>query len=143
MFMRRVSPITANIIRFPAASRQFGRRPLSSVVGHLTCLMLVKHQEIDAMVLVSDDGDAVGAVWLPKAMMSIDARDRGRFLVATLSAKLAREKNLGSPIIDRAVFSPLEAEQIEDAITTASRARKRLCGYQEPMGWSGGRNVFA
>lgn len=141
--MRKFSQISANIVQFPPAPRTFGRRPLSSIVGHLTCLCLFKHAEQDAMIFVSDNGDATSAVWLPKAMLSIAAPDRGRFLVATLSAKLARDKRLGTPIIDRAGFMPDERADLEAAITAAKNSRNRLTGYQEPMGWSGGRNVFA
>jgi hypothetical protein len=140
--MRKPSPTTADIVRFPAAPRTFGRRPLSSIVGHLTCLMLFKHAEQDAMILVSDDNDAVGAVWLPKAMLSIASPDRGRFLVVTLSAKLARDKGLSTPIIDREGFAPDERAQLNDAIAAAARSRKRLNGYQEPMAYPG-RNAFA
>ncbi len=140
----RKSPLFATVLPFPAASpRTFGRRPLASVVGHLTCLMLFKHAEQGAMIHVSDDNDAVGAVWLPKAMLSIASPDRGRFLVVTLSTKLARDKGLGSPIIDRDGFSPDEIAQLNDAITAAKRTRDRLSGHVQPMGWSGGRNVFA
>jgi hypothetical protein len=63
------------------------------VVGHLTCLMLFKHRRATEL-LVSDDNDAVGAVWIPKALMSIASPDRGRFLVVTLSGNLARTKGL-------------------------------------------------
>jgi hypothetical protein len=140
--MRR-SPLFATVVPFPAAPRTFGRRPLSSVVGHLTCLMLFKHGETASDVLVSDDGDAVGAVSLPKALISIAAPDRGRFLVVTLPAKLARDKGLSTPIIDRDGFTPDELAELNDAIATSKRTRDRLVGHVQPIGWSGGRNVFA
>jgi hypothetical protein len=138
----RKSPLFATVIPFPASPRTFGRRPLASVVGHLTCLMLFKHGETASDVLVSDDGDAVGAVALPKALISIAAPDRGRFLVVTLPAKLARDKGLSTPIIDRDGFAADERAQLNDAIATAARSRKRLSGFQEPLAYPG-RNAFA
>lgn len=141
--MRKLSQITANVIPYPSAPRSFGRRPLSSMVGHLTALMLFKHGETEGLLHVSDNNDAVAAVWIPKAMVSIAAPDRGRFLVVTLPAKLARDKGLSTPLIERAGFLPDELAQLNDAITAAKRARDRLCGHVQPMGWSGGRNVFA
>jgi hypothetical protein len=138
----RKSPLFAAVIPFPAAARTFGRRPLASVVGHLTCLMLFKHGESASDVLVSDDGDAVGAVALPKALISIAAPDRGRFLVVTLPAKLARDKGLSTPILNRDGFAPDERAQLNDAIATAARSRKRLSGFQEPLAYPG-RNAFA
>ncbi len=141
--MRKLSQITANIVRFPAPARTFGRRPLSSIVGHLTALMLFRHDETEGLLSVSDNNDAVSAVWIPKAMVSIASPDRGRFLVVTLPAKLARDKGLSTPLIERAGFLPEELAQLNDAIAAAKRTRDRLSGHVQPMGWSGGRNVFA
>jgi hypothetical protein len=80
---------------------------------------------------------------MPKAMVSIASPDRGRFLVVTLPAKLARDKGLSTPIIDRAGFTAGRTRQLNDAIAAAKRTRDRLSGHVQPMGWSGGRNVFA
>jgi hypothetical protein len=143
MFMRKLSQITATVLRYPAAPRNFGRRSLSAVVGHLTCLMLFKHGETETVLIVSDNADALDAVSLPKALVALDARDRGRFLVATLSAHVARSNGLGTPLIERTAFLPEELADLNDAIATAKRTRDRLCGHVQPMGWSGGRNVFA
>jgi hypothetical protein len=81
-------------------------------------------------------------VSLPKALISIAAPDRGRFLVVTLPAKLARDKGLSTPILDRDGFAPDERAQLNDAIATAARSRKRLSGFQEPLAYPG-RNAFA
>jgi len=126
----------------PSRPRSFPRRPLTSFMGHVTCLMLFRHDETDTDLLVSDDGDAVGAVWLPKAMLSIDRADRGRFLVVTIAQRVAHQHHLSTPIIDRARFTAEERADLEDAITVAARARKRLGGREEPLPFPG-RNAFA
>jgi len=127
----------------PSRPRSFPRRPLAAFVGHVTCLMLFRHDETDTELLVSDDDDAVGAVWLPKALLSIDRADRARFLVVTLSQRIAHQHHLSTPIIDRASFTPEERADLEDAITAAARARRRLGGNrEEPLPFPG-RNAFA
>jgi hypothetical protein len=136
----RISPRSSTI--FPAASRSFGRRPLSSLAGHVTCLMLFRHDETATQVFVSDDNDAVGAVWLPKALLSIDRTDRGRFLVVTISQRVANQHHFSTPVIDRSRFTQEERADLEDAILTAARGRKRLFGREEPLPFPG-RNAFA
>ncbi|KRR25950.1 hypothetical protein [Bradyrhizobium retamae] len=135
----RTSPATSII---PSGARSFGRRPLKSFAGHVTCLMLFRHDETDTDVLVSDDGDAGGAVWLPKALLSIDRADRSRFLVVTLSQRTAHQHQLSTRIIDRTRFTHEERADLEDAITTAARARKRLSGREDARPFPG-RNAFA
>lgn len=134
---------TSTVVPFsPPLPRAFPRRPLAAFAGHVTCLMLVRHDETATELLVSDDGDAVGAVWLPKALLSIDRTDRGRFVVVTLSQRIAHQHHLSTPIIDRARFTAEERADLEDAITAAARARKRLGGREEPLPFPG-RNAFA
>jgi hypothetical protein len=143
----RTSPATSTILPFSRSRpRSFDRRPLTSFAGHVTCLMLIRHGESATEIEVSDDGDIVGAVWLPKALLSIDRVDRGRFLVVTLPQRLANQHRLSTPLIDRARFTPDERADLEDAITAAARARKRISGQPSNNNrptWSGGRNVYA
>lgn len=142
----RKSTATSTVVPFqPAASQSFGRRPIAPVPGHLTCLVLVQHQanDTDTELFVSDNGDPVGAVWVPKAMLDLDGTDRGKFLVATVSQAFANQKRLYPRFIDRARFTPEEAAQLNDASALAARTRNRLRGHRSPMSWSGGRNVFA
>lgn len=139
----RTAPASSTVVPFSAACpRSYPRRPLSSYAGHVTCLMLFRHGESATEIEVSDDGDPVGAVWLPKALISIDRTDRGRFLVATLPQKIAHQHRLYTPIIDRARFSMAERADLEDAITTAARARKRWSGREDALPFPG-RNAFA
>lgn len=141
--MRKLSHITAPILPAGVSARPSARRPLKSFAGNLTCLVLVKHGETEKALLVSDDGDAIGAVWVPKAMLSIDRAERGRFVVATISQAFAQQKRLSIRFIDPAKFLPEEITQLADAVGTAARSRNALRGYRQPMGWHGGRNVFA
>ncbi|MBN9007284.1 MAG: hypothetical protein J0H40_17945 [Rhizobiales bacterium] len=141
--MRKLSQATATIIPFDRAARPRERRTLKSFAGSLTCLVLVRHAETAMALLVSDDNDPIGAVWVPKAMLSIDRADRGRFLVATMSQDFARQKRLSIPFINPDKLLPEEAAQLADANCTAARNRNRLRGHRKPMSWNGGRNVFA
>lgn len=138
----RTFACSSTVLPFPSRARSFPRRPLSSFAGHVTCLMLFRHGESATEIEVSDDGDAVGAVWLSKALLAIDRTDRGRFLVVTISQRVAHQHHLATPIIDRARFTHEERADLEDAIATAARTRKRLSGREEPLPFPG-RNMFA
>lgn len=118
---------TSTIVPFPMPAQSFGRRPLAAVAGQLTSLVLFRHDQTDAMVSVSDDGDAVSAVWIPKGMIEIAAKDRGPFLVVTISQALARQHNLQVTIFERE-FTPEERAQLRDASESALRNRQRLSG---------------
>jgi hypothetical protein len=141
----RNSPLFAKVLTFPAAPRSFGRRPILPAIGHLTCLMLFKHGETDTVLIVSDDNDPVGAVSIPKALVELHDRFKGRFLVATLSAHVARNHGFGlPPMIERAGFLPEEIAELNEAIAVAKRTRMRLAGQSDNRPtWHGGRNVFA
>jgi hypothetical protein len=140
----RKSPVSSTVTPFPVpSSRSHDRRPLASFFGHLTCLVLVKHHATDKALFVSDDGDAVGAVWAPRAMLSIDPADRGKYLVATLSQAFAAQKRLEVRFIDHDRLTPEESAQLGQAQELAKRTRQRLNGSRAPMAWSGGRNAFA
>jgi hypothetical protein len=138
----RKSALFADSVPFRSAPRPYARRRVRAVFDSLTCLVLIRHGETDKALQVSDDGEAAGAVWVPKALLSIDRADRGRFLVATMSQALAQQKRLTSRFIDPSKLLPEEAERLADAVGTA-RSRNALRGYRQPIGWSGGRNVFA
>lgn len=139
----RTSPTTSAVIPFPASSHSFGRRPLPAFFAGLTCLVLVKHQETERALFVSDDADKVGAVWVPKAWLMIDPTDRGRILVANLSKAVAEQKGLRPSLFDPAHLLPGEADLVTEAEALAARTRNRMRGARAPMSWSGGRNVFA
>lgn len=123
--MRRLSEITSSILPFPAEARSFGRRPLASFFDGLTALVLVKHRqnETGTALLVSDDADPVGAVWVPRAMLVIDPTDRGRILVATMSKAFAAQKGLRISLFNPAHLLPGEADILTEAEAVAARAR--------------------
>jgi hypothetical protein len=138
----RTAPSTSTIVPFPSASRSFGRRPLKSYFGQLTCLVLVRHAETEKALFVSDDGDKVGAVWVPRALLSIDGINRGPFLVATMSQQFATQKHLQVRFIDPQKHLAHEAELLAEAISVAARTRLRLRGSQQPLPFPG-RNAWA
>jgi hypothetical protein len=141
--MRRLSEVTAPILPAGLSVRSCARRPLKSFAGNLTTLVLIQHGSSDKALFVSDNNDSIGAVWVPRALLQIDKADRGKFLVATMSLAFAQQKRLTSRFIDPSKLLPEEASQLADAVGTAARSRNALRGYRQPMGWSGGRNVFA
>jgi hypothetical protein len=143
----RKSPAPSNIIPISTVVAQsFGRRPLPKVLVSFTCIVLVKHHETAKAMLVSTDGDAVGAVWCPKAMLGLDQVDRGRFLVATVSKAFAGQKRLDVGHLKLEwtdQLTPEERIQLKSAEELARRTRQRFNGTRAPMSWNGGRNVFA
>lgn len=124
---------TSTIVPFPAASRSFGRRPLSSIFDGVTVLVLVRHRqnETGSALLVSDDADPVGAVWVPRAMLAIDPTDWGRILVATMSKAFAAQKGLRISLFNPAYLLPGEADVLTEAEATAARARNRMRNHRQ------------
>lgn len=137
----RISTRPSSVIPYNQV-RAYPRRPIGSVWAGLTCLVLFRHQENAEALLVSDDGDPVGAVWVPKAMLTIDGTDRGRFLVVTLPRNLAAQKRLSLRLLDWSRFAPGEAELLAEAVASATRTRNRLLGHRQPLPFPG-RNAFA
>lgn len=130
--MRKLSEVTAQIL-YPSQARSFGRRPIDTRHSGLTALVLFKHDETETQLFVSDDGDAVGAVWIKKSPVLVEAKDRGRFLVVTMLEIEARQKGL-SPysILNWESFTQDERAQLKDAILSAKRTRDRLSGRCTP-----------
>jgi hypothetical protein len=125
--MRRLDQITARIIPISTLARQpYARRQFRPVINTLTCLVLVKHDETATQLFVSDDGDAVGAVWIDKTPVLIDPKDRGQFLVVTMTRTLAYQKKLAVCIKDWDRYTPDERVMLKDAVETAKRTRERL-----------------
>ena len=142
--MRKLSAITASIVPPPIGQRSFARRRVRAVYDSLTCMCLVRHGESPTEIFVSDDGDVTSAIWLHRAPVLVDPKQRGKFLVVTLSRTLAQQKGLALSIIDRSRFLPEERADLEDAVEAARRTRERMFGRsQNRPTWSGGRNVYA
>lgn len=140
--MRKLSEITSNILSFPVPVRTFGRRQARPTSG-MTCIVLFLHDESASQLYISDDGDATSAVWINRAPVYVEPKDRGRFLVVTMPEHMLREKHL-SPysILDYDRYTPDERVMLKDAVESAGRARKRLSGYRDPLPYPG-RNAFA
>lgn len=137
------NPSKSSDVTFPHAPASFARRAIASnPMAHVTCLVLVKHHETEKALLVSDNGDAVGAVWVPKSMLWLDQADRGRFIVATMSKGFAEQKRLYPRFIDPARFLAEEIASLREAEGLAARTRNRLRGHRDPLPYPG-RNAFA
>lgn len=142
--MRKLAHITANILPPASGQRSYGRRRVRAVLNSLTCICLVKHGANETQLLVSDDGDAVGAIWLNRGPLLVDPKDRGPFLVVTMTRTLAQQKGLAPCILDWDRYTPEERVMLKDAIEAAKRTRQRLNGQTDNRPtWSGGRNVYA
>lgn len=137
---------TSTIATFPASPRSFGRRPVRAAFAGFTVLVLFRHHQTEKAIFVSDDGDAVGAVWLPKALLGFDRKDRGPFLVVTIDKKLASEKHLDIGTFNYDRLSEAEREQLEDAKECARLNRQRfnqLSGRREAHARCNGRDFYA
>jgi hypothetical protein len=140
----RTAFATSSIDLLPHSQRSFPRRRVRAVYDSLTCLVVIAHQETPTEIFVSDDGDAIGAVWLPKGPILIDPRDRGRFKVITLTRTMAQLNGLAPCILDWDRYTPAERVLLKDAVETAKRSRERMSGQSSNRPtWSGGRNVYA
>lgn len=141
----RKSPESArsNVLHLPAQTI-YPRRSLAPLPGNMTCMVLVQHGESDKALFVSACGDFSKAVWCPKAMLIVEPNARENFIVATMPKIVAEQKGL-SPYasIDESWLSPQALDALNEAKGIAARNRNRLRRYKGPMGWSGGRNVFA
>lgn len=140
----RTAPASSSTAPIPQSLRSFPRRRVRAVFDSLTCLVVIVHQETPTEIFVSDDGDAVGAVWLPKGPILIDPRDRGPFKVITLTRTMAQLNGLAPCILDWERYTPAERVLLKDAVETAKRSRERMSGRSSNRPtWSGGRNVYA
>lgn len=140
----RTSPSTSTVTPFRSGPVSFGRRPLASYAGHLTCICLMVHQTSadGAQLFVSDNADVISAIWVDKAMLSIDPKDRGPFIVATMSQAFANQKRLMPRTIDPSKYTADEARDLQDAVMVAARTRLRLRNFREPLAYPG-RNAWA
>lgn len=142
--MRTLHQITRPILPASPGARSFGRREVRPQSSGMTCIVLFKHDENASQLYISDDGDATSAVWINRAPVYVEPKDRGRFLVVTMPERMLREKNLSTySIFDWDRYLPEEKLLLKDAVECASRARKRLCGYRPQRSRCNGRDHFA
>lgn len=133
----------SNIIPLPASPITFARRPIASVWRGLTCLVLVRHYQTDKAIKVSDTGDSSKAVWIPKAMVTIEQPSERGILVVTISKTFAEQKNLHPRFIDPAQFNQATADVLRDANARAARKRNFYNGHRSPDGRNVNQNAFA
>ena len=134
--MRSLSQVSAPLLPTRTDTRRsYARRQRRAVYDSLTCLMVVKHDETPTELYVSKDGDPLSAVWIHKSPVLVERKDRGRFLVVTMTRTMAHQKGLYAGIVDRARFLPEERADLEDAIQTARRTRERMLfgGRKAPL----------
>lgn len=139
----RKSPLFCDGTAFPAPPRVFGRRPINPAWSGLTCIVLVRHGATEKAILVSDSGDRSRAVWIPKAMVTIEMPSERGILVATMSKAFAEQKRLAPSFIDPTLFNQATAEVLRDAVARTARKRNSYRGYREPTPNCMNRNVFA
>lgn len=128
--MSRTVSNPSNIIPLPSQALSHARRPILPYRG-VTCLVLVRHGQTEKALFVSDTGDSARAVWIPKAMVTIEQpSDRG-ILVATISKNFAEQKRLAPRFIDPAQFNQATADVLADAVMRAARKRNFYRGHRE------------
>jgi hypothetical protein len=125
--MRSLSQVSAPLLPTRTDTRRsFARRQRRAVYDSLTYVMVVRHGETPTELYVSKDGNVLSAVWIHKSPILIDPKNRGRFLVLTMTRTMEQKYGFSHGIIDREKFLPEERANLEDAIQTAKRARERM-----------------
>ena len=120
----------------------YGRRKITPTRADVTCLALCVHHETEKALLVSDCADQARAVWCPKSLLSIDPSVRGEFIVATISKRLAEQKNLWPRAIDTEGWIESSVIALSDAQGRAARKHNLYRNHHEPLPYPG-RNAFA
>jgi hypothetical protein len=140
----RKSPLFSEVVPISGRRAVFGRRPILPSYTGVTALVLVRHHQTDKAILVSDTGIRASAVWIPKAMVTIELpSDRG-ILVATISKTFADQKGLcAHRIIDPSLFNEATAEVLREANARAARKRNFYRGHRQPDGRHINQNAFA
>ncbi|WP_375782865.1 hypothetical protein ACE10Z_23410 [Bradyrhizobium sp. Pha-3] len=136
--------LTTNVVRFPSRTpSSSNRRRLRPANLGLTCLALVKHDETERALLVSDNGDVSRSVWCLKVMLSIEpcAAPFG-FIVATMTSQFAQQKSLWPRFVDRAGWSDDKIAALVCVERLAAEKRLQYRGFKQPLPFPG-RNAFA
>ena len=134
---------SSNII-YVGRPRGSDRRQVTPSSPGVTCLTLVRHGETAKAILVSDCGIYAKAVWVPKAMVTIEkpSSERG-ILVATMSKAFAEKKNLHQRFIDPTLFNEATREVLDRAVARAATKRNSYRGHRSPHARHDSQNLFA
>lgn len=109
----------------------------------MTALVLVRHGETAKAILVSDCGVYAKAVWVPKAMVTIEQPSERGILVGTMSKAFAEMKNLHPRFIDPALFNQATREVLDRAVARAATKRNSYRGHRSPHARHDSQNLFA
>jgi hypothetical protein len=140
--MRNTAHFT-NRVAASVAPRGFGRRAVMPASPGITALVLVRHGETAKAILVSDCGIYAEAVWVPKAMVTIEQPSERGILVATMSKAFAEAKNLHPRFIDPALFNQATREVLDRAVARAATKRNFYRGHRAPHARHDSQNLFA
>lgn len=140
--MRKLADITETIVR-RNIQPTFGRRLIAPIDRGVTCLALVRHAETANALKVSDTGDARTAVWIPKAMLTIDPPSTMGIMVATMSKSFAEARNLHPRTIRTEGFTETMIAAVREAETRAARKRNQYRGHRSPGSRHVNQNAFA
>lgn len=140
--MRTIAHFT-NSVSASVAPRGFGRRAVMPTSPGMTALVLVRHGQTAKAILVSDCGIYAKAVWVPKAMMTIEVPSERGILVATMSKSFAEAKNLHPRFIDPELFNQATREVLDRAVARAARKRNFYRGHRMPHARHDSQNLFA
>lgn len=119
------------------------RRQVTPSSPGVTCLPLIRHGETAKAILVSDCGIYSKAVWVPKAMVTIEQPSERGVLVATMSKAFAEKKNLHPRFIDPDLFNQATREVLDRAVARAARKRNAYRGHRSPHARHDSQNLFA
>ncbi|UFW75154.1 hypothetical protein [Bradyrhizobium sp. WU425] len=140
--MRTIAHFT-NSVAASVAPRGFGRRAVVPTSPGMTALVLVRHSETAKAFLVSDCGIAAKAVWVPKAMMTIEQPSERGILIATMSNSFAEAKNLHPRFIDPTLFNQATREVLDRAVARAATKRNFYRGHRSPHARHDSQNLLA
>ena len=140
--MRNLYP-SGNVVPLRPRAHSFDRRRPRAANAALTCLALIKHDETERALLVSDNGDLARAVWCPKVTLAIEPGEMPfGFIVATMSSAFAQQKGLWPRFIDRTDWSEDRIAALACVERLAATKRLQYRGFREPLPFPG-RNAFA
>lgn len=119
------------------------RRAVMPSSPGITALVLVVHGRRETALLVSDCGIYGKAVWVPKAMLTIEQPSERGVLVATMSKAFAEKKNLHPRFIDPDLFNQATREVLDRAVARAAKKRNAYRGHRSPHARHDTQNAFA
>jgi hypothetical protein len=83
------------------------------------------------------------AVWVPKAMVTIEQPSERGILVATMSKAFAEAKNLHPRFIDPSLFNQATREVLDRAVARAAAKRNSYRGHRSSHARHDSQNLFA